>query len=161
MEVRRAVSLPMLYKEFVVDEWQVLHAASLGASAVLLIAGILSVEEIGKFIACAREAGLDALVEVHDEQEIEKIRPLSPAIVGINNRDLKTFKVDLETTLRLKDRLKEGTLVISESGIRSASDVKRLRDNGIAGILVGEQLLRQPDIEAAVKELLSEVRPCL
>lgn len=161
IEVRHAISLPMLYKEFVVDEWQIRHAASIGASAVLLIAGILSVEEIGKFIACAREAGLDALVEVHDGQEIEKIKPLSPAIVGINNRDLKTFKVDLETTLRLKDRLKEGTLVISESGIRSASDVKRLRDNGIAGILVGEQLLRQPDIEAAVKELMSEVRPCL
>ncbi len=158
--VRQAVKLPMLYKEFVVDEWQIAHAASIGASAVLLIAGILNAEEMTRFLECARHAGLAALVEVHDAKEIEKIRPLRPSFVGINNRDLKTFKVDIETTLRLKDRLDAGTMIISESGIKSASDVKRLKDNGITGILVGEQLLRQPDIEAAVKELMSGVRPC-
>ncbi|HQQ04779.1 MAG TPA: indole-3-glycerol phosphate synthase TrpC [Kiritimatiellia bacterium] len=160
VEVRRAVSLPMLYKEFVVDEWQIRHAASLGASAVLLIAGILNAVEIEGFMACARDCGLDVLAEVHDAQEVDKIKPLQPAVVGINNRDLKTFKVDIETTFRLKDRLAGDALIISESGIRSASDVKRLHDNGIGGILVGEQLLRQPDIETAVKELMKEVRPC-
>lgn len=154
--VRSAVPLPLLYKEFVVDAWQIWHAAALGASAVLLIAAVLDARALGSLLDLCREARVEALVETHDEQDMLKLAGLPVGCVGINNRDLKTFSVALETTLRLRDLAPEGALLVSESGIRTAEDVSRLRDGGVNAILVGESLLRRPDPGAAVRELMKD-----
>ncbi len=157
--VRDAVALPMLYKEFVVDPWQIAHAASLGASAVLLIAGALDAVELRDFAAAIRAEGLDALVEVHDEAELDKALESGASLVGINNRDLRTFVTTVDTTIRLAARVPAGITLVSESGIRGADDVARLRAAGVQGILVGEHLLRQADVGAAVRGLMAGVPP--
>ena len=155
--VRSAVPLPLLYKEFVVDEWQIWHAASLGASAVLLIAAVLETRAIAKLLDICREARLEALVETHDEEDMSKLAGMPIRCVGVNNRDLRTFSVALETTLRLRELAPEGALLVSESGIGTAEDVRRLRDGGVNALLVGESLLRKPDPGAAVRELMKGV----
>jgi len=157
--VRSAVGLPMLYKEFVVDPWQIAHAAALGASAVLLIAGALEAGELRDFSAVIRAAGMDALVEVHDEAELEKALACGAGLVGVNNRDLRTFVTTVGTTIRLAGRVPAGVTLVSESGIRGADDVARLRAAGVHAILVGESLLRQPDVGAAVGNLMAGVPP--
>lgn len=155
--VRHAVALPLLYKEFVIDSWQVWHAASLGASVVLLIAAVLDDRQIESMVACCREAGVEPLVEVHDEEEMRRVAALGLRCIGVNNRDLKTFKVSIKTTLKLKELAPPDCTLISESGIRSAEDVAQLREGGIHAILVGEHLLRQKDIEQGVSQLMSGV----
>jgi indole-3-glycerol phosphate synthase len=155
--VRASIDLPLLYKEFVVDPWQVWHAASLGASAILLIAAVLDRAPLEALVGECRTAGLEPLLEVHDEREMEIARLVDIRCVGVNNRDLGTFKVSLETTFRLRDRAPDGCLLISESGIRSAADVGRLYAGGVDAILVGEHLLRQTDPRAGVAELMREV----
>ena len=155
--VRGAVALPLLYKEFVIDPWQVWHAASLGASAVLLIAAVLDDQSIASLAACCREAGLEPLVEVHDEKEMRRVVALGMRCIGVNNRDLRTFKVSIETTLRLKELAPKECTLIGESGIRSAEDVARLKAGGVHAILVGEHLLRQADVEQAVRKLMSGI----
>lgn len=155
--VRAAVALPLLYKEFVVHEWQVWHAASLGASAVLLIAALLPDDRVRRLAGVCREARLTPLVEVHSGGEMTRVAGLGAECIGINNRDLHTFTVSLETTIRLKEMAPAAATVISESGIRSAEDVAWLRAAGVDGILVGEHLLRRPDPGAAVKELMKQV----
>lgn len=155
--VREAVALPLLYKEFVIDPWQVWHAASLGASAVLLIAAVLDDQSIASLAACCREAGLEPLVEVHDEKEMRRVVALGMRCIGVNNRDLRTFKVSIETTLRLKELAPKECTLIGESGIRSAEDVARLKAGGVHAILVGEHLLRQADVEQAVRKLMSGI----
>ncbi len=140
-EVRAATHLPMLYKEFVVDEWQIWHAAALGASAVLLIAAALERDRLRELIATCAEAGLEVLFEVHNRDEMEAGIDLGCGLLGINNRDLKTFNVSLQTTLDLKHLAPAGALVVSESGIKSNDDVRMLLQGGIDGILVGQQLL--------------------
>lgn len=152
--VRSAIKTPMLYKEFVIDPWQVWHAASLGASAVLLIAAVLRQEEFASLIAVCREAGIEPLMEVHDEEEMRRAADTDVRCIGINNRDLKTFKVSLEVTLRMKDRAPAGSTLISESGIKTHRDIRQLQGAGVDAVLVGEYLLRQPDITAAVNELM-------
>jgi indole-3-glycerol phosphate synthase len=152
--VRDQINLPMLYKEFVVDPWQVWHAKKLGASAVLLIAAAMPETLLAGLMAEIRHAGLEVLFEVHNEEELKTALKLDAPLIGINNRNLKTFETSLETTLRLLPRVGKDIRVISESGIRTREDVERLRDAGAAGILVGEQLLRQPDLQAAVRELM-------
>ena len=153
--VRAMVDLPLLYKEFVVDPWQIWHAALLGASAVLLIAAVLDDAQLKDFAALCREARDEPLVEVHDEGEMNRVAVLQVRCIGINNRDLKTFKTSLETTLRLKPLAPEGCTLVSESGIRSSADVARLKDAGVHAVLVGETLLRQSDPGEAVKELMT------
>lgn len=153
-EVRAAVSLPMLYKEFVVDVWQVWHARALGASAILLIAAALPESELSELMAEAREAGLEVLFETHDGDELSVALRLGAELVGINNRNLRTFETRLEHTLELMDRVPEGVTLVSESGIRTREDVERLRAAGARGVLVGEHLLRKPDVEQAVRELM-------
>lgn len=155
--VRSAVALPLLYKEFVVDAWQIWHASALGASAVLLIAAVLDHRAMGELLDCCAEARLEALVETHDEQDMAKIAGLPIRCVGVNNRDLRTFTVALETTLRLRDMAPAGALLVSESGIRSADDVLRLHEGGVDAILVGEHLLRQADPGAAARDLMARV----
>jgi indole-3-glycerol phosphate synthase len=156
VEVRTACRLPLLYKEFVVDAWQVWHAASLGAAAVLLIAAVLDDKTLRTLSALCDEAGVEALVEVHDEEEMGRAVDAGAAFIGINNRDLKTFEVDLDTSLRLAALASGDCTLVSESGIRTAEDVGRLEEAGFHGVLVGEHLLRQPRVSAAVRELMGE-----
>ena len=153
--VRAMVDVPLLYKEFVVDEWQIWHAASLGASAVLLIAAVLDDARLAEFAALCREARVEPLVEVHDEQEMDRVAAMPVRCIGVNNRDLKTFRISLETTLRLKPRAPKECTLISESGIRSAEDVARLKKAGVHAVLVGEHLLRQSDLSKAVTDLMT------
>jgi len=154
-EVRDAVELPMLYKEFVINPWQIWHARTLGASAVLLIAAALDDDTWTDLAREATAAGLEVLLEVHDGKELERALKKGSPLIGINNRNLKTFETRLEHTLDLIPRVPEEVTLISESGIRTHADVERLRDAGCAGVLVGEHLLRKPDLVSAVKELMS------
>jgi indole-3-glycerol phosphate synthase len=142
MQVRDAVSLPILRKDFIIDELQIDEAGKHGADAILLIAGILDVAQLRDFRACAEQYGMDALVEVHDEWETEKALEAESELIGINNRNLKDFTMDLETTFRLKKIIPEEIPVVSESGLRTIDDFKRLRDEGVAAALVGETLMR-------------------
>jgi len=153
--VRAMVDLPLLYKEFVVDEWQIWHAASLGASAALLIAAVLDDALLKDLVSLCREARIEPLVEVHDEREMNRVAAMPVRCIGVNNRDLKTFKISIETTLRLKPLAPKECILISESGIRSAADVARLKDAGVHAVLVGEHLLRQSDLSNAVKDLMT------
>ena len=154
-QIRAAVKLPLLRKDFIIDERQILEAIEWGADAILLIVTILSDEQLAKFLSLATEAGLAALVEVHDEAELERALKISPKLIGVNNRDLKTFKVDLATTERLATKIGEGTILVAESGIHTHSDVKRLKDCGAKAILVGESLLRGGNIREKIRELIA------
>ncbi len=155
--VREAIRLPLLYKEFVVDDWQIAHAASLGASAVLLIVAALGPGEMRGLAAAAAARGLECLVEVHDEAELDAALEAGARLVGVNNRNLRTFETTIQTTLRLAPRVPAETLLVSESGIRTAEDVARLRAAGVGAILVGEGLVRRPDADRAVRELMARV----
>lgn len=152
-DVRAAVTLPLLYKEFVVDEWQIRHARMLGASAVLLLASALSDEDLRGFRAAIEAAGMTALVEVHDAVEMARAARCGARVIGINNRDLRTFRTDLGVTERLAGRAPPGALLVSESGIRGLADVARVRAAGARAVLVGEHLMRQDDLAAAVRAL--------
>lgn len=152
--VRSAIDLPMLYKEFVIDTWQIAHAKVMGASAVLLIVGALSDNELALFIKEAGEVGLQALVEVHDRDEMLRAVDAGSELIGINNRDLKTFVTTLDTTVDLAALAPAACTLVSESGIRTADDVRKLRQAGAHAILVGESLLREPDPGAAAAALL-------
>jgi indole-3-glycerol phosphate synthase len=152
--VRAATKLPMLYKEFVIDPRQIFHAEALGASAVLLIVAALDDVTLKKFIRLIEASGMTALVEVHTEEAMKRAVAAGADCIGINNRNLKTFETKLETTLKLRELAPKGCTLISESGIRAADDVKTLREAGVDAILVGESLLRQPDLEAAVRNLM-------
>ena len=156
-QVRNAVALPLLYKEFVVDKWQIIHAAALGASAVLLIAAVLEKETMSTLLTCCEEYGLTALVEVHNKNELDSLQGLPITCLGINNRDLKVFKTSIETTFSLMEHAPEGAFIISESGIKTPDDVYSLKEAGVGGILVGESLLRQQDLRAAIQELMGKV----
>jgi indole-3-glycerol phosphate synthase len=159
-DIRSAVSLPLLRKDFIIDERQILEAAEWGADAILLIAAILSDEDLSHFQALAEASGLAVLVEVHDEAELERVLRVGSRLLGVNNRDLKTFKVDLGTTERLADRVRasgssEPILLVAESGIHSRSDVVRVKNAGAGAILVGESLMRSPDIAVKAGELMA------
>ncbi len=153
--IRDKVSLPLLRKDFIFDEYQVYESAASGADALLLIAAILSAEQLRNLLGLSQSLGMACLVEVHDEREIEKALHSGAAIIGINNRDLKTFKVDIETTHRLRPLVPDGKIVVSESGINSHDDIHRLKTWGINAALVGEALVTAQDIPARIKELLS------
>jgi len=160
-QIRQAVRLPLLRKDFVIDERQILEAVNWGADAILLIVRILTDTQLKHYQSLATQSGLAALVEVHDEAELDRALAAGAQLIGVNNRDLKTFKVDLATTERLAHRLKSlipsatpAPLLVAESGIHKHSDVKRLAQCGAAAILVGESLMREADIKAKVRELL-------
>jgi indole-3-glycerol phosphate synthase len=149
-----ATALPVLRKDFVVDEYQIEEARAAGASAVLLIAALLPEPRLSELAAYAGAAGLDVLLEVHDRDELERALRQPDAIIGINNRDLRTFEVSLATTEVLAGWVPPDRLLVSESGIRRVADVERLRTWGVDGMLVGESLLRGDDVEVAVRELV-------
>ncbi len=152
--IRQAVSLPLLRKDFIIDERQILEAIEWGADAVLLIVAILDDARLKRFHDLATEAGLTVLVEVHDEEELDRAVAIGAALIGVNNRNLKDFKVDLAVTERLASRLPAGTLLVAESGIFTRADVERLKAAGSRAILVGESLMRSGDIGAAVRQLV-------
>ena len=148
--------LPVVMKDFIVDPSQILIAVAAGADAVLLIAALLDTATLRSFIASLDEFGRDALVEVHDEQELERAVEAGARLIGVNNRNLKTFRVDLTTCERLAPRMPRGAVKVAESGISSSEDVQRLRKAGFNAFLVGESLLRQNDRSAAVRRLREE-----
>lgn len=150
-EVRRAVSLPLLRKDFVIDPYQIYEARYLGADAVLLIARILSREELRHFLYLVWSLGMDALVEVHDEADMEAALATPADYIGINNRNLKTFDTSIEATMKLLPLVDKGRKLISESGIFTAGDVRRLKAAGCDGILVGEGLVRADDVGAQTR----------
>ena len=153
-QVKDVVSVPVLQKDFIIDPFQIYEGRAAGADAVLLIAAMLTSGQLREFVELARCLGLAPLVEVHDEEDLVKISGLDLPLIGINNRNLKTLGVDLETTLRLSGRIRPGTVVISESGIKKREDVQRLQEAGVRGILVGEILMRTPDPATKIRELL-------
>jgi len=155
--VRGAIELPMLYKEFVVDSWQILHAKSMGASAVLLIVGALTDTELTSFIREIRAIGLQSLVEVHDREEMLRAVGAGADLIGINNRNLKTFVTTLATTFNLASMAPAACTLVSESGIKTPEDVAQLKEAGVHAVLVGESLLREPDPGAAAKQLMALV----
>lgn len=142
MQVREAVSLPVLRKDFTIDELQIKEAGLHGADAILLIAAILDTSQLKEYQACAEELGMDVLVEVHDERETEQAIEAGSRLIGINNRNLKDFTIDLETTFRLRKLIPATIPVVSESGLKTVDDFRRLRDEGIAAALIGETLMR-------------------
>lgn len=147
------VSLPILRKDFIVHEKQIEEARALGASAVLLIVAILDPLKLRDFLVLTNELGMDALVEVHDNAEAEIALSAGARIVGVNNRNLRTFTVDLQTTFEVKKIIPPGVTVVSESGISTREDVLRVADAGIDAVLIGEAFMRSPDIASKVKEL--------
>jgi len=153
-DVRQAVDMPLLRKDFLLDRYQVLEARLAGADCVLLIAECLDEARLRELFEFAAELGMQSLVEFYEPENIDMVRNLAPPLVGINNRNLKTFETNLEHSIRLSRHFPPETLVVSESGIHNAEDVERLRQAGIQGMLVGETLMRSSDIGARLDELL-------
>lgn len=151
--IREAVRVPLLRKDFVLDRYQLLEARLAGADAALLIAEILPGQRLAELHREATELGLDVLVELHEADELPRVLDCGAQLVGINNRNLKTFETRLDHTLELKPRIPAGVAVVSESGIRTAADMRRLAEAGVAAVLVGESLMRSPDIGTALMSL--------
>jgi indole-3-glycerol phosphate synthase len=153
---RAVCALPLLRKDFILDPYQLYEALAAGADAVLLIVAALRAGELASLYGCARAIGLDVLVEVHDRKELHSALELGADIVGINNRDLRDFSLDVQRTERLMDEVPDGVSVVSESGIADAEQLRRLRARGVQAVLVGESLMRSEDPAAALRALGSE-----
>jgi indole-3-glycerol phosphate synthase len=155
-DIRQAVNLPLLRKDFIVDGWQIVESRAAGADAILLIVAALKPDELREFLQLSRDYGMAALVEVHDRDEMQEALDAGADFIGINNRDLHTFRTTLQTTLDLLADLPpdDSRLIVSESGIFTRADVLKLQAAGVGAILVGEALMREADIGAKVRELL-------
>ena len=156
-EISAAVQIPVLRKDFTVDEYMIYQAKSLGASAVLLICAILDDGELRAYRQLAKELGLDALIEAHDEYEVGRVLNLGAEIVGVNNRNLHDFTVDMENSVRLRKMAPENTVFVSESGIKTSKDIRILYQNKVDAVLIGETLMRSPDKKAALEELNKDI----
>ena len=152
--IREAVGLPLLRKDFIVDPYQIYEARAAGADAILLIAASLGLGQLKEFYALARELDLDVLLEVHDEAEMETALQTDCPVIGVNNRNLRTFVTDLDTTARLARMLTSDRLLVAESGINTRSDIQRLASAGSGAFLVGESLMREADMGAKLRELV-------
>ena len=152
-EISAAVQIPVLRKDFTVDEYMIYQAKSLGASAVLLICAILDDGELRAYRQLAKELGLDALVEAHDEYEVDRALNLGAEIVGVNNRDLRTFQVDMNNSIRLRKMAPDNVVFVSESGIRTPEDIRLLYEDKVDAVLIGETLMRSPNKKAALESL--------
>ena len=152
-EARRATDLPLLRKDFCVDHYQLYEAKVAGADAVLLVVGSLHMEDLERLYAEAQALDLDAIVEVHDEEELDVALELDVDVIGINNRNLEDFTVDIQTTVDLLAAIPTGKTVVSESGIRTRQEIEELERVGVDAVLIGETLMRAPEPEAAVREL--------
>ena len=155
-EIAKQVHIPVLRKDFTVDEYMIYEAKLLGASAVLLICALLEKDTLEGYLGLAHRLGLSALVEAHDEAEVEMAVSAGAGIIGVNNRDLKTFTVDINNSARLRKLVPEPVVFVSESGIRTAQDIARLRENGTNAVLIGETLMRSPDKKAQLAMLRGE-----
>lgn len=151
--IRETVSIPLLRKDFTVDEYMIYEAKVIGADAVLLICAILSDEELLRFRETADRLGLTALVEAHDEEEVRRAMKAGARVIGVNNRDLRTFTVDIHNSVRFRELVSAETVFVSESGIRNAADIAMLADNHVNAVLVGETLMRADDRAEALREL--------
>ncbi len=158
-EVKETVKLPLLRKDFIFDPFQIPESRLLGADAILLIASVLSDKEISGFLQLAKQLRLAALCEVHDEIEMKRVADCGASLIGINNRDLRTFEVSLQTTFDLVPLAPDHAVLVSESGIRCHADLEILRDAGVASVLVGETLIRQEDVAQAVRNLYNPNAP--
>jgi indole-3-glycerol phosphate synthase len=154
-QVRAVVQVPLLRKDFVLDEYEVYRSRLLGADAVLLIAALLSEEQLRSLVLAGREAGIDTLVEVHDESELKRAVSCGARLLGVNNRDLRTFEVDLDVSRRLGPLLPASVTGVSESGLRSGAQLRELAGLGYRGFLIGEELMRQPRPGEALRGLLA------
>ena len=156
--VRKHVNIPMLRKDFLIDVYQVYEARAMGADAVLVIMRALGDEKAAELTACAATLGMDVLVETHDEEEIERALKLpGTPMIGINNRNLRTFETSIEQTLKLKRLIPQDRLFVTESGIRTQEDVQRLRHAGVGAFLVGEAFMREISPGAALQELFGDL----
>lgn len=152
-EIRRTVSIPLLRKDFTVDEYMIYQAKTLGADAVLLICSILSSMQLSEYKGIADELGLSALVEAHDEREIEMALAAGARVIGVNNRNLKDFTVDIDNSIRLRELVSRDILFVSESGMKTRADIARLEENGTDAVLIGETFMRSNDKSAMLREL--------
>lgn len=152
-DIAKKVHVPVLRKDFIIDPYQIYHSRYLGASIILLIVAILDRDKLKEYLSIADSLGLDSIVEVHTEEEVLTAIEIGARIIGINNRNLNTFEVDLKTTRRLMELMPDDKLVISESGIKTAEDIGYLKSLGVKGILIGETLMRSADIGTAIEEL--------
>ena len=155
-EVRRVVNVPVLRKDFIIDEYQVYESRYFGADAILLIARILKKEQIKSFMYLAKRIGMECVVEIHDEDDLGKALLADAKIIGINNRDLDTFKVNLDNTFKLAARMPKEIIKISESGIKTSDDISRLKEIGVNTVLIGEAFLEADDITSMVKNITGE-----
>lgn len=151
--IRKEVSIPILRKDFIFDDYQIYEAKAIGANAILLIAAILSTDQMIEFQELAHTLNLQCLVEVHNQEELEKVLKFTPDIIGINNRNLKTFEVDLNTTEKVRKNVPRETILVSESGIKDNKDMKTVRKLGADAVLIGETLMRSNDITATLHDL--------
>ncbi len=152
-EIRQVVSLPLLRKDFIVEPYQIYQSKVIGADCILLICSLLEENKLTRYLELCNELGLSALVEAHNEEEVRKAVACKARIIGVNNRDLKTFQVDLNNSIRLRRLVPEDTLFIAESGIKSAEDIEVLRKAKIDGVLIGETFMRAKDKGQMLKEL--------
>jgi len=157
-EIACSVQIPLLRKDFTVDSYMIYEAKKYGASAVLLICAILDKQTLGEYISIADSLGLSSLVEAHNENEVKIALDCGARVIGVNNRDLKTFEVDTGNSIRLRKLVPDNVIFVSESGIRTAQDVKLLRQNGVDAVLVGETLMRESDRKAAIIRLRSSIK---
>lgn len=151
--------VPVLRKDFIFDPYQVYEARVAGADAVLLIAAVLSDSELGSLLALTRQLGMEALLEVHTQEELERVLPLGPRVVGVNNRNLQTFEVDFENTARLRAAIPPEVVVVGESGLKTPDDVRHMASIGVDAVLVGETLVKSKDIYKTVRALVEAGRP--
>ncbi len=155
-DIKKIVTLPLLRKDFIIHEYQIFEARAYGADAFLLIAGILEKNQMKDYIHIGSELGMPALVEVHKKNELNDVLSVKADLIGINNRDLDTFKVDIRTTEKLIEYIPEDITVVSESGIEKRDDILHLKDIGVDAFLIGESLMKEKDIGRKLKELLSK-----
>lgn len=154
-EISAAVKIPTLRKDFIIDKYQIYEAKLWGAKAILLISALLDKKTLTDFITAARELALDCLVEIHNEAEAQEALAAGAHIIGINNRDLTSFNVDTELTSRLKKQLPSGILTVAESGIKTADDIRNVKNSGVDAVLIGESLMRASDRKTFLRELVS------
>lgn len=152
-DIRALTETPLLRKDFIIDEYQVVQSRALGADAILLIAALLSAKELGRLLDCVKAAGLQCIVEVHDREELERVLDTPAEIIGINNRDLRSFRTDIRTTEELRRYIPPDRLIISESGIRNRADMEYMESLEVDAVLVGESLMRSQSIRGKLKEL--------
>jgi len=155
-QARAACELPVIRKDFIIDEYQVYEARAMGADCILLIVAALHDEQLASLNSCAKQLGLDVLIEVHDAEELHRSLGLGNTLVGINNRDLHRFETRLHTTIDLLAEIPDDRIVVTESGIHTADDVALMRDNKVNGFLVGEAFMRADDPGARLAELFVE-----